>query len=301
MIRKQSVMKLLNVTLLFLCLIFLNPSVYGQRKKRVKRSNSMRISFTDASVDSLDETVDASGFLYGGANYMNRVVSLGRDNNVNQWAIDPVVGFHKYNCDVYVNGFRWSQTTPKWAETDMGISKLWQLSKPLSLISTFEHAFIRYGSEDDKYGLNNLASLQLLWTNKLFDADARYEYDWGRSCASILEFSIGHKFDIYDVFIKDKIEIIPRFYMTYLGGITYPVRFFKNDPLCQQPFQKANYEIELPITWRKIGDIECNLSFIYDIPKNVLPEEGSGKSVFYFTASIVKIINLKSKHSHRGS
>jgi hypothetical protein len=292
-------MKLLNVTLLFLCVLFFTPSVFGQQKKRVKRSNSMRISFTDASVDSLEDAVMSDGFLYGGVNYMNRVATLGRDNNVKQWAIDPLVGFHKYNCEVYVNGFRWSQTTPKWAETDMGINKLWQLSKPLSLISTYEHAFIHYGTDDDKYGLNNLAALQLIWTNKIFDIDARYEYDWGRTCASNLEFSLGHEFDIYDVLIKDKIEITPRFYMTYLGGNTYPVRFFRNSPLCQQPFQKANFEIELPITWRKIGDIEWNLSFIYDIPKNVLPEEGSGKSVFYITSSFVKIIDFKTKHHQK--
>ncbi len=260
----------------------------------------MRFNFMDATVDSLEDALLSDGFVYGGTSFMNHVTTLGRDNNVNQWAIDPILGVHKYNCDVYVNGFRWSQTTPKWAETDVGISKLWKLSKPLSLVTTYEHAFVRYGTDDDKYGLDNLASVTGIWVNKLFEMDGRYEYDWGRNAASILEISIGHEWDIFDVFGKDKVEITPRFYLTYLGGITYPVRFFRNNALNPQPFKKANYEIELPFTWRKVGDIEWAVSLIYDIPKNVLPEEGSGRPVFYVTSSLVKVFSLKNKHKERG-
>ena len=289
-------MKTINILLLFFCTTFFTPSVFGQHKKRVKRSNSMRFNFMDASVDSLDESLMSDGFVYGGASLMNHVVTLGRDNNVNQWSIDPILGFHKYNIDVYTNAFRWSQTAPKWAEIDVGISKLWDISKFFNLVTTYEHGFVRYGNDDDKYGLNNLASVTGTWTNKLFDVDARYEYDWGRNGASILEFSISHQWDFFNVFGKDKIEITPHFYLTYLGGITYPIRFFKSNALNPETFQKANYEIELPLTWRKIGDIECAMSFIYDIPKNVLPEEGSGRSVFYVTGSIVKVFSLKHKH-----
>jgi hypothetical protein len=286
-------MKKINLLLLLLCLPFFTTTLYGQHKKRVKRSNSMKFSFIDNSVDSLEDVVKKQGFLYGGVSGINHVTTLGRDNNINQWGIDPLLGWHKKNMDVYVNGFRWSQSAPKWAETDVGISNLWGNNHPLSIVATYEHAFIRAGSDDDKFGLNNLAFLKLIWKNKLFEMDARYEYDWGRSCATIFEASIGHEFDIFDIFGKDKIEIEPRFYTTYLGSVTYPVRFFKSNALCTQPFQIANYQLELPITWRKIGNIEWNVSFLYDIPKNVLMEEGSGKPVFYVTSSLVKVFRLR--------
>jgi cbb3-type cytochrome oxidase subunit 3 len=291
-------MKQIKYLLLFLCLIGVIPSVFGQ-KKRVKRSNGMHFNFNDPTVDSLEDAVMSDGFAYGGLNSMNHVVTLGRDNNVNQWSADPILGVHKNNMDVYVNSFRWSQTSPKWAETDVGINKLWHTKTAFSFVTTYEHAFVNYGTEDDKYGLNNLASLQLIWSKKNTDVNLRYEYDWGRNAASILEFSIGHEWDIYDVFTRDKIEITPHFVMTYLGGVTYPVRFFKSNVLNPQRFQIANYALELPITWRKVGNIECELSFLYDIPQNVLTEEGSGKSVFYVSGSVVKLFRFKNKRRRK--
>jgi hypothetical protein len=255
----------------------------------------MRFSFMDAAADSLEDNLIKTGFLYGGANLISHVVTLGRDNDVNQWGIDPILGVHKANFDVYVNGFRWSKTVPKWAETDVGISKLWQLNKSLKLVSTYEHAFIHYGTDDDKYGLTDLASLQFIWTNSIFDFDTRYEYDWGHNQSSILEFSIGHEWDIYTLFKNYKIEIEPRFYWTYLGGITYPIRFFKSNALAPQPFQIANYEIEVPFRWRNIGQFEWALSFLYDIPQNVLEGEGAGRPVFYVTASVVKVMGFKKR------
>ncbi len=290
----------LRIFILFMSFILTTPSVYAQHRKRIKRSNSMRFSFFDSTIDSLENNVMNDGFFYAGGVLMSHVNSLGRDNNINQWAIDPLAGFQKNNLDIYVNGFSWSQTTPKWAETDIGISKMWQLSKPLSIVSSYEHAFVNYGTDDDKYGLNNLISTQLNWTNKLFDTDLRYEYDWGHTCASILEFSIGRQFNFYDVFVKDKVEITPRFYVSNLGGNTYPVRFFNHNPACDangvKPFQIANYEVELPFTWRKIGNVECNITCHLAVPQHVFPEEGSGHSIFYLTSSIVKIIPVHHRH-----
>ena len=280
----SSTPKPIEIVLIFLGIFLITPSVFGQNKKRTKRSNGLRVSFFDASVDSLENAVLGNGFVYAGASAITHVNSLGRDNNVDQWSLNPVVGFHKWNFDVYANGFRWSATDPKWAETDLGISKLWQLSEPLSIITTYEHAFIHYGSDDDKYGINNLFSNQITWANKYFDLNARYEYDFGQTASGLLEFSIGHELDIYDVFTKDKIEITPQFYLTYLSNSANP-----------QPFELANYEIVLPITWRKIGDVECNVSFSLAIPKNVLAEEGNGRPTFYFSGSILKLFTFKSK------
>lgn len=295
----NAIMKPINILLIFLVVCFFTPSVYGQHKRRVKRSNSMRFNFTEASVDSIENALKSDGFIYGGANLMNHVTTLGRDNNINQWAVSPILGIHKYNCDIYANGFRWSQTVPKWAETDLGINKLWKISEPFNLLTTYEHAFVNYGTDDDRYGLNNLVSVMGVWTHDVFELDARYEYDWGRNAASILEFSIAHEWDLFKVLGADKIEITPHFYLTYLGGITYPVRFFRSNTLNPEAFQRANYEIELPFTWRKIGNIEAELSFIYDIPKNVLPEEGSGRPIFYVTGSVIKVFDLKNRRKKR--
>ena len=289
----------LRIFIGFLCLILLTPSVSGQHRKRIKRSNGMRFSFFDSTIDSLENQIMDDGFFYGGAQLMSHVTTLGRDNNVNQWALNPLVGFQKHNLDIYINGFCWSKTVPKYAETDAGISKLWQISKPLALITSYEHAFIRFGSDDDKYTINNLISTTFSWTNKFFDLNTRYEYDWGRGSASIFELSIGHQWNLFDVFVKDKVEITPRFYVSYLGGNTYPGRFFYPNPLystnTSKSFQLANYEIELPVTWRKIGNIEWHVSLNFAMPQHVLPEEGDGRTSFYMTSSLVKIISLR-KH-----
>jgi hypothetical protein len=280
---------------LLLFLLLLCPIIiFAQtKKKRVKRSNSLHFNFVDSSVDSLENAVMTDGFVYAGVNLMNHVTTLGRDNNVDQWGISPIIGVHKYNFDVYVNGFRWSETVPTWAETDIGISKSWQLSNQFSAVANYEHAFVHYGNEDDQFGLNNLFALQGIWTNKYFETTARYEYDWGTNSASILEFSVAHQFDLYNVFLeKDKIEITPRGYWTHLGGATYPAFLFTSNAVNAQTFQVANYGLELPITWRKVGDMELELSFLYDIPQNVLADEGSGKPIFYVTASLVKLFRL---------
>ena len=293
--------KRLTTLLFFLCFCLVTPSVYGQtvkKKKRTKRSNGVRFISFDPSADSLETKVLEDGFFYGGANYTSQVTTLGRDNNVKQWAIAPSVGFHKNSIDVYVNSFRWSETTPRWAETDIGIAKTWQISNFINVVASYEHAFIRYGTDDDKYGLNNLFSTTFSWTNKWFDLDTRYEYDWGVNCGSILEFSLGRQFDVFNKATNAKIEITPRIYMTYLGGNTYPGRLLHNYAPCNegdQSFKIANYELELPITWRKIGNWEAGVTFNYAIPKNVLPEEGNSKSTFYMTAGIVKIFRLKTK------
>ena len=106
-------MKRLKYLFFFICLISFTPSVFGQ-KKRVKRSSGMHFNFNDTSLDSLEEAVMTDGFAYGGLNSMNKVITLGRDNNVNQWSVNSILGVHKNNFDVYMNNFRWSQTTPKW-------------------------------------------------------------------------------------------------------------------------------------------------------------------------------------------
>ena len=113
-------------------------------------------------------------------------------------------------------------------------------------------------------------------------------------CSS--DLSIGHEVDLYNVFTKDKVEIDPHFYTTYLGGNTYPIRLFSKTPFLEsgsEGFKIANYEFSLPITWRKIGVIDCNLTFNYAIPKNVFSEEGSGRPLFYVSASVIKIGDLK--------
>ena len=294
--------KRLHILLILFCIVAATPSVFGQHRKRVKRSNGQRFSFFDSDVDSLENKTMEDGFFYLGSHYMNHVNSLGRDNGINQWALSPVAGFQKNNLDVYVNNFRWSATDPRWAETDIGISKQWTLPKPWTFVTTYEHAFIKYGSEEDRYGLNNSLSNQFGWQNKYFEVDARYEYDWGTSCASILELSIGRQFNFYDVFVKDKVEITPRFYISYLGGNTYPVRWFNRNPPCDvdgaKGFQLANYELELPFTWRKVGNVECNIALHFAAPKNVVvPDEGSGNASFYLTSSLIKI--LKTKHKKR--
>lgn len=290
--------KSITTFLLLVCLCLISSAAFGQKKKRIKRSNGMRFSFFDSSVDSLDNQVLKSGFAYAGTSFTSNVNALGRDNNINQWSVDPIMGIHKYNTDVYLNSFRWSKTDPKWAETDIGISKLWQISDPISFITTYEHAFIRYGSEDDQLGLNNLFSTQFSYTNKFFDFDARYEYDFGRSAASVVEFSLGHEFDFYDVFVRDKVEITPRFYMTYLGSGTANTGSF-SARTGLDALQIANYEIELPFTWRKIGNVEASISLNYAIPKNVLAEEGNGKPIFYMAGSVVKILPFTSKKSKK--
>jgi hypothetical protein len=271
------------------------PDLFGQRK--IKRSKGLRLSFFDVKLDSLNDASIKDGFVYGGANFANQVIYLGRDNGVKQWAINPILGFQKNNWDVYFNGFFWSATTPKWAETDFGISRFWKLSEQIGIITTYEHAFIHNGTEENRYGLNNLASLQFSWTNRFFDLDTKYEYDWGRQNLTTLELSIGHELVVYSSASNGKIDITPRFYTTFIGGNTYPIRFFRPNiaffPSGSEDFQIVNYEIELPLMWRKIGKMEWGISFNYAIPKNVLAEEGSGKPVFYGSVSFIKIIPLK--------
>jgi hypothetical protein len=287
----------LKLLFLLSCIAFFTPSVSAQKHhKRLKKSKGLRMSFSDSNVDSLESSVVSDGFLYGGFNFMNQVNYLGRDNNLKQWAINPVLGVQIKDFNVYVNGFRWSETSPKYVETDLGISKMCHISKPLDLETTYEHAFIHYGTDEDKYSLNNNISTQLTWTNAVFDANVNYQYDWGKQNATTLELSIGHEVDLYDVFTRDKVEIDPHFYVTYLGGNTYPIRLFSTKPFLEsgsEGFKIANYELSLPITWRKIGVIDCNLTFNYAIPKNVFTEEGSGKPLFYVSASVIKIGVLK--------
>jgi hypothetical protein len=289
-----------KIHIFFICsLLFLTnaQNVFGQRK--IKRSKGLRLSFFDATLDSLDNAVLKEGFVYGGGNFANQVIYLGRDNGVKQWAVNPVLGFQKNNWDVYVNGFYWSSTKPKWAETDFGISKFWAISEQIGIITTYEHAFIHNGTEENRYGLTNLASFQFSWTNRFFDFDTKYEYDWGRQCLTTLELSIGHELALFNSVANGKIEITPRFYTTYIGGNTYPIRFFRPNIACipngSENFQIMNYEIELPFTWRKIGKMEWGISFNYAVPQNVLAEEGSGKPVLYGSVNFIKIMTLKKK------
>jgi hypothetical protein len=296
--------KYLKIFLFFCCVACIStPSVFGQKKhKRLKKSKGLRMSFFDSNVDSLETGVMSDGFLYGGFNFMNQVNYLGRDNNLKQWAINPVLGVQKKDFNVYLNGFRWSETTPKYVETDFGISKLWHVSKAIDFETTYEHAFIHYGTDEDKYSLNNTFSTQTTWTNAIFDANVNYQYDWGKQSATTLELSIGHEVDLYDVFTRDKVEIDPHFYITYLGGNTYPIRFFNKKLFLEsgsEAFKIANYEFSLPITWRKIGVIDCNITFNYAIPKNVFTEEGSGKPLFYVSASVIKIGVLGKRKTKR--
>jgi hypothetical protein len=110
-------MKINLKILLLLCFCggLVTPSVFGQktaRAKRVKRSKGLRVNFFDATVDSLETAIMSDGFVYGGANFTSNVNDLGRDNNVQQWALNPTLGFQRNNLDVYLNGFSWSKASP---------------------------------------------------------------------------------------------------------------------------------------------------------------------------------------------
>ncbi len=283
--------------LLLLCFCggLVTPSVSGQkptRHKRVKKSKGLRINFFDATVDSLETAIMADGFVYGGTNFTSNVNDLGRDNNVQQSALNPVLGFQRNNLDVYVNGFAWSKASPNYIETDIGISKTWQLGKSTGFVGTYEHAFVHYGSDEDRFGLNNLASVQFIQSTKYLDFAVKYDYSFGLNCATTLELSVGHEFNLYNVFTKDKLDITPQFYLSYLGGNTYPIRLFRTTHCSEtdtEAFKTANYECSLPITWHKVGALDINLTFNYALPQNVFEEEGNGKPLFYVTASLVKI------------
>jgi hypothetical protein len=276
--------KIIPFFVVLICLCLFSENLHGQqRKRRIRLSNTLRFSNFDNKMDTSEKEYIKNGFAYGGLHFTNHINALGRDNNIQQWGLSPILGFQKNNLDIYTNGFRWSKTQPKWAETDIGISKNWFADAPLNIITTYEHALIHYGTDDDKYALNNLFSTQINWNNRYFDFDTRYEYDWGRNKAAILEFSLGREFNFYNISSNAKLEFTPRFYLTYLGN---PSRF-----------QIANYEIALPITWSKIGKIDYNFSLNYAIPKNVLPEEGTSKSLFYFSCSVVKTLKFKGKNA----
>jgi hypothetical protein len=274
--------KLTPFFVIFICLCVFSENLYGQqRKRRIRLSNTLRFSNFDTKMDTIEDEYIKNGFVYAGLYFTNRINALGRDNNIQQWGLSPIIGFQKNNLDIYTNGFRWSKTQPKWAETDIGISKQWLADAPLSIITTYEHAFNHFGTDDDKYALNNLFSAQLNLSNPYFDVATRYEFDWGRSKAAILEFSLGREFDFYTISSTTKLEFTPRFYLTYLGN--------------PRQFQIANYEIALPITWRKVGKIDYNFSLNCAIPRNVLPEEGTGRPLLYFSYSVVKTLRFKGK------
>jgi hypothetical protein len=169
-------------------------------------------------------------------------------------------------------------------------------------VGTYEHAFVHYGSDEDRFGLNNLLSTQLVQSTKYLDFAVKYEYSFGLNCATTLEFSVGHEFNLYNVFTHDKLDITPLFYLTYLGGNTYPIRFFKTTPCLEsdsEAFKTANYELSLPITWHKVGVVDINLTFNYAIPQNVFAEEGNGQPLFYITASLIKVGVLKHRNRRK--
>jgi hypothetical protein len=161
--------KLIPFFVVFICLCIFSENLYGQRKRRIRLSNALRFSNFDNKIDTLVDNYVKNGFAYAGLHFTNHINALGRNNNIRQWGLSPIVGFQKNNLDVYANGFRWSKTQPKWAETDIGISKMWFADAPLSIITTYEHAFIHYGTADDKYALNNLFSAQISWNNPYFN------------------------------------------------------------------------------------------------------------------------------------
>jgi hypothetical protein len=227
-------------------------------------------------VDSLETAVYARRRFGYETEYMSRVVYAGRDFGVNQTGLNHQLSYETAHWTVYGKAYHWSGLPNPWAKYDLGASYHTSFfGEKLSTDFTYERWWYTNGTAANRRQLTNFTAAELEWDEDWAFLAADFYYMFGTGQARQANLSLGRYLDVYRVLGADKLEFAPQFTVMWATvGLTplntHVNRARRNAEPASDPFGLANYELSLPVTWKKLGRFEGTAAWRYDWPQRRL-------------------------------
>jgi hypothetical protein len=249
-------------------------------------------------IDSLEYAVETINRLSFQAEYMSKVVFVGRDYNIKQFGVPVTLAYHhRSGLNLSYTGNYWSGLPNPYALTDVGIyfdknvyPKGRRSFDPVFNFSAgYWRLFFHNGSSEERKLYTNLLALDLNHFGQLASLGAAFYYVSGSEKAYQVDLRIFKPIEIYRVLGADKLTFEPTF-TTMISTISY-IPFFDETTVVLgevNVFKVANYELTLPWLYRKFKKYEVGISWHYNWPVNVTPDEDL-RPFSYFTFGFVKI------------
>jgi len=243
----------------------------------VRAAGPARDSTLAGRLDSLENRAYQLPRLVYEAEYMSRVVYAGRDYGVRQWGLNHQLGFETAHWNVYAKAYRWSGLPNPWAKYDLGLSYHREFfGEKLSSEVSLERWWYANGSEADRQLLRHFAAAELEWDEDWAFLETDFYYMTGTERVRQANLTLGRYLDLYRVLGADKLELTPTLTATWADVGLAPINPRTNRPRHEptsDAFGLANYELRLPVAWKKLGRFEGTLAWCHDWPQRRLKRE----------------------------
>jgi hypothetical protein len=251
-----------------------------ENQQNTQTEAQKRIQF---KLDSLDYRVNTATQLSASLNYMNEVVYAGRDYGIKQFGLSPGVTYrHQSGWWVSALGYYFSGIPQKFGKADAVVGYATHLDDHVS--ASFAYAkwfYFGKSATELKYTYDHF--LSSYWTISLgglgFSPQAYYLIGKGENVVQ-LGLSISKYFEIKR-FIngKDKIIINP----SVTAMLATKAKNQAGNDLSQGKILRIiDYELNVPITYRRVGQFDITPIFNFTIPMNLGPFDGTHTNPFFY-------------------
>lgn len=274
---------------LLLTLMGLVSVLFAKAQINNSQFNIQQVKYT---MDSLDYKVSRSSKLIFQTQFMNRVVYSGRDYGLKGYGtVGQLTYQHKSGFWLSTVGYHWQGSKVNFPKADIGIGYSKALDENLSASFGYSRWFY-FGKSADELRWVFSDFLSTYWTINLgfMGLSPSFYYQIGKS-ENVAQFALtASKYkEFKKPVLGGKVILEPNF--TWM--ISSRDRFYQSEPT--KPSGKIvrviDYELVLPVTYRRVGLFDFSPKLHITHPVNVLSYDGAkeGKTFMYFTADL-KII-----------
>jgi hypothetical protein len=251
-----------------------------QNQQNLQNELQKNIKF---KLDSLDFRVNTSTQFYASCNYLNEVVYAGRDYGIKQFGLSPGVTYrHQTGWWVSALGYYFSGIPQKFGKADAVVGYATRLDEHVS--ASFAYAkwfYFGKSASELKYTYDHF--LSSYWTVNLgwfgLSPQAYYLIGKGENVVQ-LGLSASKYFEIKR-FISDKNKIMINPSITAMMA-TKAKNQVGNDLSQGKILRIINYELNVPITYRRVGKFEITPTLNFTIPMNLGKYDGTHTNPFFY-------------------
>jgi len=246
-------------------------------------------------VDSLEDAIEKTSQFQFQAGYANKVIYAGRNFGIDQSGASFGTSYHHSSgLTVEYEGSYWSGVENRYALTELGAYYEKSVLKDFYVTAGYWRLFYRNGDEEERNMFTNFFLVDESWFTSFGQLNASYFLITGSETAHRLDVNLSKSIDLYHFLHADKFTIEPTFTLTFatVNYLRFLSTFTEETNQSQSAFQIGNYEFTLPLTYKKLGKYELNVSWHRAWPV-AIPGEDNPNPVSYFTVKVIRMLLFK--------
>jgi hypothetical protein len=234
-------------------------------------------------LDSLDYQISEASQLYVSADYLNEVVYSGRDYGIKQFGASPGLTYrHKSGFWVSALGYYFSGIPQKWAKADAVVGYATRLDDYVSASFSYARWFY-FGRSQSELRFTFDHFLSSFWTIDLgwfgLSPQAYYMISKAENITQ-LGLTASKYFEFKRIINgKDKIMINP----ALTAMLSTKDKSPNGSDLSKGKILRIiSYDVNVPVTYRRVGKFDITPSLNFTIPVNLDPQDGTHKKPFFY-------------------